>query len=288
LWLQVPPSPLDTEVIRGWLSPLLLMGLVFDSQIELALLVTLAVALMLGFAALRGVLSCPSAVIRRSLLVAGLVSVCLPERIFDIGLVNLRLPYVFSLLLPAGLGFQSVPSLHRARLGAAIGLLGALFLMRQLSIAEELARCDAKTAEFRQAVKMLPQGTTLTALFNEKAVDPCGHWHWPTYINALAVIERDVFTPNLFMKMFALWPAPQFDDPGYAVAQTPRSYMFFPDGPQYLTQPQKMREWQRNFHYLANIHFNHGVRVVPGTREIYRGSYFSLLEVLPEPSPVRP
>jgi hypothetical protein len=289
LWFQVPQPPaLDPHVIRGWLNPTLIMGLVFDGQVALALLVTLVLALVLGGAALGGILSCTSPVIRRSLLVTALVAVCLPERAFDIGLVNLRLPYVFSLLLPAGIGLQATPTVSRTKIGMGLGILGALFLMRQLSIAEGLAHCDAKTAEFRQAVRVLPRGTTLTALFNEKAVDPCGHWHWPTYINALAVIERDVFTPNLFMKMFALWPAPSLDDPGYGVAQTARSYMFFKDSPQYMTQPQKMREWRQNFRYLANIHFNTGVRVVPGTREIYRGSYFSLLEVVPETTPARP
>jgi hypothetical protein len=192
----------------------------------------------------------------------------------------MRLPYVWCLLLIAGIAFR--PGVAQSRnLWLVFGILAGVLFMRHLMMTENLMVCDAKLREFQEATHALPRGTTLTAVYDMKNVDSCGNIHWLEHVNTIAVIERDVFVPNLFMKTYPVLPAPRHDDPGYVAVIPPQIDDFFPSGKKYHEQPEKMRNWRQNFAYIAYFYFTKP-KPIPDTVEVYRGSYFSILQVIPQ------
>jgi hypothetical protein len=274
LWTQVPPPPFATDVTQGWLNPIKLAVLAFNGNYVVAVLVSAAVMLALYAGWREKVLAVPSPVLRRCLVVLGVV---LPERLMNIGLFGLRLPYLWLLLLPTALTLrlEVVPVRKVYRVLAGVTLC---FVIRHVTIATALGQCDAMLTEFRAAAQQLPRGTTLTATYNMTGASPCANIHWPEHVNTLAVIERDVFAPNLFSKIYPVRPSATLDDPRYAAIAPPEIKNFFTGGPDYLQQPQKMRDWRQNFNYLVYFHFNEQVPI-PGATAVVRGSYFSLLRI---------
>jgi hypothetical protein len=282
LWTQVPPSPALMNITEGWLSLVKFMPFVFNVHYTTGILATLVIVVALYIGWREKVLLIPSPVLRRCLVVTGILALLMPERLLNIGLFGARLPYVWLLLLAAGLSWR--PGLSRGRMrGAsiAVAILATGFLVRHGMIARDLQVCDARLQEFRNATQVLPVGTTLTATYRMDEAATCGNIHLPEHINALAVIERDVFIPNMFFKFYPVWPAKQLDDPQYVVTLPPQIGDFFPTGEKYLKTAENMRNWRKNFAYIAYFHFGTTV-TIPDTVPIHQGSYFTLLQVIPE------
>lgn len=280
LWTLVPTAPFSTGVTEGWLDPLKLAVFLFNASYVTEVAVTSALLFALYIGWREKLLLTGSPVLQRCLVVTGVLALCLPERFLNIGLFGMRLPYVWCLLLIAGIAFR--PGVAQSRnLWLVFGVLAGILLMRHFMIAENLMACDAKLREFQKATHVLPRGTTLTAVYDMKNVDSCGNIHWLEHVNTIAVIERDVFVPNLFMKTYPVLPAPRHDDPGYVAVLPPQIDDFFPSGKKYHKQPEKMRNWRQNFAYIAYFYFTRP-KPIPDTVEVYRGSYFSILKVTPQ------
>ncbi len=278
LWTLVPPFPGGANVTEGWFSVVKLIPMAVNGNYTWALLAMLPIAVGLYVGVREGALGIRPG-LGRALLVVGLLALVVPERLFNVGLVGLRLPYVWLLLLAAAVDVREGVLRQEVRVGF-YALSVALFGARHVQIAGALADCDAKLVEFREATRQIPVGATRMSVYSLDDADVCGNVHWVEHVNALAVIERDAFVPNLFMKINAIRPTPARDDPGYHVVLPTRIEDFFPGQGDYEDTPKKMREWRENFDYIADFHRDPAV-VIPDVSPVEEGSWFRILRVDP-------
>jgi len=279
LFTQVPPFPGGVAVTEGWFNPVKLIPLAFNADYSMALVAMIPIATVLYIGWRERFLAVGSPAMWRCLLVTGGVALVMPERLFNVGLVGLRLPYVWLLLLAAGVEFRS-SHVRKEAMYALYVVFVAFFGFRHVTIANALGTCDAKLVEFREATQKLPEGTSLMSIYSLQDVEPCGNNHWVEHVNTIAIIERDVFVPNLFVKINPVSPTPERDDPGYNVILPTRIESFFPGDPGYEATPRKMREWRQNFAYISYFHSEEMVPI-PNTTTIHSGSWFSILRVEP-------
>jgi len=279
LWTQVPSFPGGVSVTEGWFSLVKVLPLALNADYGMALVAMVPILLGLYAGWREGFIAVGSPAMWRCLVVTGLVALVVPERLFNVGLVGLRLPYVWLLLLAAGVEVR--PSqVHRSVLVGLYALSVGIYGVRHVTVDQALRTCDAKLVEFREATRELPVGTTLMSIYSLGDSDPCGNVHWPEHANTLAIIERDAFVPNLFMKIHLVRPAPTHDDPDYNVILPTKIESFFPGDPGYMKTPLKLREWRDNFAYIAYFHPGE-METIPHTTAIHHGSWFSILRVHP-------
>ena len=142
-----------------------------------------------------------------------------------------------------------------------------------------------QTMEFQQAAKFLPNGAALLGVVDYTQIPQYGLSECPVHLTALAVIERNVFTPNMFFGLSGVYASPQNDDPLYGAIGLPsRDFLVNPSQiPPEIRRiyPDRMTHWRDNFAYLAYFHFGKP-QPIPDTTLMHQGSYFSLLKVTHE------
>ena len=208
-----------------------------------------------------------------------LISLFMPEAIFGIWLVNIRLPILVVMLLLATLNVDIKDR------GLRTILLGALLIFTALKLYKVetvTLACDAKQRQFISALAPLQPNSRILPVMNQLESYDClypVYWHMP----ALAVIEKSVFNPLMTTSVWPLDLKPEFK--GLAQLK-PR-----PVSPQVLfgnldtfgekEWNKKIAEnWRQNFDYLIWMHPNSRPTNLPHhLKVISSGAFFTIYQI---------
>jgi hypothetical protein len=126
------------------------------------------------------------------LLLCGLFAT--PSVLFGVEFVDLRLPFIFWLLLACSIVYR--PSSRREGLIVAAAL-AALVIVRVGIVAKDWSRFDADYKELFRASAVIPEGSRVLATCD---CDTNQNWRLKLHVHstALLVIERKIFSPTLF------------------------------------------------------------------------------------------
>lgn len=125
------------------------------------------------------------------LLVVALAALAAPSKLMGVYFIHYRLPFVAIALLIAATRWElPSPALRQGFLA----VMAAVLVVRLLDITASWREYDAEAGEMVAAFRQLEEGPRILSVAG-KGVDP-GPQHW--HATALAVIERQAFTPTLF------------------------------------------------------------------------------------------
>jgi len=284
LWFQVPaPSHGTLTTFGGAWSRLdaVASPVMFFNDFDLAAAAVLLILLVWGLARRYLVLA---PVLVAPVIGLALVSLAMPAELFGIWLTHVRFPLLAALLVLAGLEVRLDDRRLTILLTVTLALVGGLRLDK---VHDRMQRCDSQGRAFMQALDVVPRGARLLPVIEPAAeTGDClfsGYWHMPS----LAVIERSVFFPLMFVH---LQPLDIRQPYRHLIQEKAR-----PATPMMLAgQADPMVEaawnaaivdkWRREFDVVAWLH--PGVAASPppeGLRRIGGGDFFTLYEVRANP-----
>lgn len=255
--------------------------------LAMALVVPALVALRRGALDIHGAMRLPLAL-------TGLAALAMPSWVLGSWGADMRLPVALPFLFLAATRPRFSHHAQRLLLGLALIFL----VLRAGGLALNWAALEREHAEFRAAAAQhMPRGTRLLPVLSplpaERAAIP-GLPFWfggrtardYHHIAALAIIDRNVFIPNLFTGWTLIKPAPRHA--GRFVSQDD------PIAPEHLhagldpsVQPPPNRlgeapywpDWPEKFDYVLWIDFAATVDVPTNLRLLHTGSFFRIYRV---------
>lgn len=195
--------------VQALLSPALFFGGPFDVVVLAVFVMVVAGGLASGALRLHPALRWP-------LLAMTLVAIVIPHSLRGFQGVDLRLPVMIACLLVAGVR-------PTGRKGPALVVGGVVLLLlggaREVSITTDWLETNRDYAAFRRAAEALEPGSRLLVAQRQEGMTgwvtearPFAPVYW--HMSALAVIDRDAFSPVLFTEKGAqaLWPRPAYEE----------------------------------------------------------------------------
>ena len=273
-----------SQHLRGLRSATLYPG----SRFDLAILGFGAVALAAGLATRRVVVAPALWLPVGAMMLATLV---LPGAPMGLWGMQFRLPVVAAVIIAAGVR----PVRAGWPEGVAAVVAGALFLGHVATIGVSWMPLDAQYRELRAALVQVPRGSRLLSFVTKAGGDrgipraPFVSWmHMP----ALAVIERDVFYPNLHKQPMMTVHATALTAPISPYESTPSAESDLWDGlvtsvggivRQRVDPSGRLvywADWPRHFDMVIGLHFGADPDLPPALELVHRGSFFSLYRVV--------
>jgi len=279
LWMFVQTPALGTETVfgpamarmRALASPVLYYQ-TFDFVLALVLLALVIWLLVRQHVRVHPVLVWPISVI-------AILGLLLPEALFGIWLINIRLPVIAVLLLVAAIRIDTTDLRLRWALAISLILFGAMKLYR---VEQATQVCDARQRQFVSALSPLPRGARILPVMEPVSRLDClfpVYWHMP----ALAVIEKSAFYP---MMAVTVWPLALRPDYRRFAQRKPR-----PISPQVLIGNTRTygeaawnrmmsASWRQNFDYLVWMHpGTHPSTRPTGLHKIGGADFFTLYRI---------
>ncbi len=204
----------------------------------------------------------------------------MPVAILGIWLTHVRIPLLASLLLLATMKIDLPERGMRYLLVAVCLVIGLLKLEK---VDRLIAACDIKKIDFIRSLDGMPRGARILPVIEDSAVTgDClagGYWHIP----ALAVIEKSVFYPQMFVTK---WPIELKPDYRQFSQKKPR-----PVSPGVLRGNIEAigeakwnraiaEKWRSEFDYLVWLHPGTKPQRLPeNIREIKSGSFYTFYAI---------
>jgi hypothetical protein len=208
------------------------------------------------------------------------LSLIMPMTLFGVWIVHVRLPLITVLLLLSAAEVH-IPEHSLRRL--LVGILILIALLRLEKVDGQILRCDAKRQQFVAALNVIPDGSRLLPVIDDKSdvVDCMAGYYW--HIPALAVIEKSTFSPMMFAQMAPLGVRDEFRR--YLQKQprpvSPQLLHGKEDPVQEVDWSRAISEgWRRDFDVLIWLHPETQPHDVPGgVEKIGGGSFFTFYRI---------
>jgi hypothetical protein len=216
----------------------------------------------------------------------------MPNYLFGVWGIDLRLPTILACLLIVGTKCASLP---RRQLALLVAASVGLFMVRTGAIAYHWSQWDERIAELRASLQVITPGAKLLTL-SDKSDTPSSHpplYHRQTWhIAALGIIERSVFLSTLFTEHTAVKAQPDLRKLDTPVGN-PISRKMLETGADPKTSPFKLgfqyndyirtywTGWPETFDYLLVIRFENVVS--PDARRlqlVHSGSFFDIYRIV--------
>jgi hypothetical protein len=245
-----------------------------------------------------GVFGRPAIALPMSVVLATLVIVAIatPNVLSGVWEMDVRLPLVIVILTVCGVDWRHTP--RKAGQLAAVALIGLLALNMAI-IAWTWLPIARQFDEFRSAMSSIPRGARVLAFRAIEGTDPKlqpGPLTSYSNLPALAIVERDVFLPNLFKNpMMTVQAAPRLKN----IDTTTHELITVPEliaaadpvkGPPMLGQRNIMGQrnywggWPQNFDYVIGLTFGARLALPPQLQIVKRGDFFSIYRVVRPPA----
>jgi len=258
LWFQVKAPAHGTEIVFGSLftrlealiTPVLYFN-DFDIIIALALVILLGWLLVTHRITIAAPLVLP-------ILALTVLSLLMPVRLAGVWLTHIRLPVMVALLLISAIEVHMEERRLRALIAAAL----VIFTMLRLEkVDRSIAGCDVKRSQFVEIISALPNGARVLPVVEKSSVTgDCifsNYWHLPS----LAVIEKSVFYPMMFVHMQPLAIRPKFGHLVQKIAE--------PTPPELLSgniATYGEADWNKTIAASWRKEFDHLIWLHPGTK----------------------
>jgi glycosyltransferase involved in cell wall biosynthesis len=254
LWLQVKaPTHGATTIFGPFRERLIAVSSpVFFGTTSASVLAGVLLALLVWLLIYRRIKVAP--VMKWSIILLALICLILPVNLLGIGLFNSRLPLLVALLMVASV--EIVIPEHRLRHALIAGLIiiAALGLNNANTV---IAECNDRRAEFIDALEVIPSGARILSVTESKldlqACPTIYNWH----MAELAVIEKSVFLPLMFIQMQPLDVQPHLR---HLIPKQPRPFSpeafkgeYAPYGEPGWDEVIAER-WKHDFDYLVWFH----------------------------------
>ena len=199
-------------------------------------------------------------------LVVGVLSLCVPLRLFGVFGMDFRLPLLAAMLL-----LSAISTTNRAGVFFRNTMLCGVILLtaiRSALISSELGKVDLQIAELRQVISTMPRGMRLLTIDVSRSSNPMrsDSVHVSYHAPLVALIDRDAFVPTLFTGLGTVKPKPELEmlstpdgDPYPGLADLVDGYGKSADPSVDIPSGEGGRiywwGWERNFDYVLVMHY---------------------------------
>ncbi|WP_395016352.1 hypothetical protein [Dongia sp.] len=239
--------------------------------------------------------------LRGPLIAVGGAALLMPNQLMSVWGSDFRLPTVFLLLLIAA---TDLPSKKRAPAAIFVAAVVALLLVRVGTVTADWRRLDDDITELRAALTVIDRGSKVAVVqsIRDDRNPPAPSLYPYRHLGAFAVIDRDVFLPQLFSAATPLRfisPGDRWTTDQLAVIRDPK---WHPSDPAFAadvrsqlqarvvtqaiqqfelaTSTVDWTDWPERFDFLVAFDYGHPVNPVPALlTELKRGSFFSIYRI---------
>jgi hypothetical protein len=240
-------------------------------------------------------------------LVLVLTALAMPQLLFGVFGADLRLPCLLYFLLVAASEVRLEG--RRQAIAFAMGVT-ALLALRVGTVTDQWSHFDADYREFRAVELKLDRGSrvvVIPASLDQRADPQPATAYW--FISCFAVIDRQVFLPQLYTSATPLALSPEAKDIYSDTLAHDRTVRWHPVSSAFATvDPETVRQveqfgqaisdwdthtstidwsnWPERFDYLIDFHMGRSGNPVPALlTEVWRGSYFAIYRIHPPRQP---
>ena len=208
-----------------------------------------------------------------------IVSLFVPEKIFGISFLDLRIPFVTSLLLISVARVGKLGTVGGRMLKTAVIGLAAFRLIWVFPV---ITACSSQIEELRTALAtyLTIPAVPLLAI-QEFPTGSCGALPLSySHVSSLAVIESQAYVPLVFTVIPPIKAAARYKDldPGVYLAYPPDLF-FSPPSRNTFTY---LRNWEQKFNYVLWLHFGRKDHDVPKSMHLLADRRdFAIFEIIP-------
>lgn len=280
LWFQVKAPAHGTETVFGSLFTrleALITPVLYFNDFDIVIAIALIALLGWLLASRRIGVAAPLLI---PILALSILSLLMPVRLAGVWLTHIRLPVMVALLLISAIEIR----MEERRLRVLIAATLVLFTMLRLEkVDRSIAGCDAKRLEFTDVISALPTGARVLPVFEKSSVTgDCifsNYWNLP----ALAVIEKSVFYPMMFVHMQPLAIRPEFNHLVQKIAEPAPPELLSGNAVTYGEADWNATitaRWRKEFDYLIWLHPGTKPGLIPkGISAIGGAEFFTLYRI---------
>ncbi len=212
----------------------------------------------------------------------------MPTELFGIDYIDIRISVVLVLVFVAGCSYRIERGIERYLL---VLVFASLLIWRLLSVHMVWRDYDRDYREFIAASEQIERGAHLLTAYGDGRRGQFAD-NLASQIGSFAVIERQVFLPNLYTGTHTLKVRPKYahlDAPGAAPVPigwllAEYSHATNPGAERRRQLPGHLHDWYRNYDYLV-IFLNDPdrFRPLPNLRHVMTGSYFVIYRIVEPP-----